>query len=102
MAPGGARRCVGLPKSDGSPSNLRFLCALPRIGWRAASNFNMKLRRLGEFGLIDQIRRSNARDQGVRIGIGDDCAWVDQVAGSSLITADLLVEGIHFDLNWTS
>jgi len=62
----------------------------------------MKLSRLGEFGLIEEIRRSAATGRGVRIGIGDDCAWVDHFAGSSLITADLLIEGIHFDLRWTS
>jgi thiamine-monophosphate kinase len=62
----------------------------------------MKLRQLGEFGLIDQIRRGGVRGRGVRIGIGDDCAWVDQFAGSSLITADLLIEDVHFDLKWTS
>ena len=62
----------------------------------------MKLSRLGEFGLIERIRRMSANGPGVRIGIGDDCAWVNHTAGSSLITADLLIEGVHFDLRWTS
>jgi thiamine-monophosphate kinase len=62
----------------------------------------MKLSRLGEFGLIERIRRMSATGRGVRIGIGDDCAWVNHAAGSSLITADLLIEGVHFDLKWTS
>jgi thiamine-monophosphate kinase len=62
----------------------------------------MKLSRLGEFGLIDRIRRKVAVGRGVRLGIGDDAAWVDHPQGSSLITADLLIEGIHFDLKWTS
>ena len=62
----------------------------------------MKLSRLGEFGLIERIRRSAPTRRGVRIGIGDDAAWVSHGSGSSLITADLLIEGIHFDLNWTS
>ena len=62
----------------------------------------MKLSRLGEFGLIERIRRATATGRGVRIGIGDDCAWVDHSAGSSLITADLLIEGIHFERRWTS
>jgi thiamine-monophosphate kinase len=62
----------------------------------------MKLSRLGEFGLIERIRRMSASGRGVRIGIGDDCAWVKHAAGSSLITADLLIEGVHFDLKWTS
>jgi thiamine-monophosphate kinase len=62
----------------------------------------MKLSRLGEFGLIERIGRMSASGRGVRIGIGDDCAWVNHAAGSSLITADLLIEGVHFDLKWTS
>ncbi|MGZ8433063.1 MAG: thiamine-phosphate kinase [Candidatus Binatia bacterium] len=62
----------------------------------------MKLSRLGEFGLIDRIRRMVSVGRGVRLGIGDDAAWVDHPQGSSLITADLLIEGIHFDLRWTS
>jgi len=62
----------------------------------------MKLSRLGEFGLIDRIRRKAAVGRGVRLGIGDDAAWVDHPQGSSLVTTDLLIEGIHFDLKWTS
>jgi thiamine-monophosphate kinase len=52
----------------------------------------MKLSRLGEFGLIEQIRRSLPAGRGVRLGIGDDAAWVENPGGSSLITADLLIE----------
>jgi thiamine-monophosphate kinase len=62
----------------------------------------MKLSRLGEFGLIERIRRSAPGGRGVRIGIGDDAAWVSHASGSSLVTADLLIEGIHFDLKRTS
>jgi len=62
----------------------------------------MKLSRLGEFGLIDRIRRTASAGPGVRIVIGDDAAWVANSSGSSLVTADLLIEGVHFDLRWTS
>ena len=62
----------------------------------------MKLSRLGEFGLIEEIRRFTPKGRGVRLGIGDDAAWVLNPTGSSLITTDLLIEGIHFDLHWTS
>jgi len=62
----------------------------------------MKLSRLGEFGLIERIRRNTPWRRGVRIGIGDDAAWVNLAAGSSIITTDLLIEGVHFKLKWTS
>ena len=62
----------------------------------------MKLSRLGEFGLIERLRRGLPAGRGVRIGIGDDAAWVENPSRSSLVTADLLIEGIHFDLEWTS
>jgi thiamine-monophosphate kinase len=62
----------------------------------------MKLSRLGEFGLIDRLRRAAVTNRGVRLGIGDDAAWVGTRTGSCLLTSDLLIEGIHFDLKWTS
>lgn len=62
----------------------------------------MKLSRIGEFGLIERIRRKQSVGRGVRLGIGDDAAWIENPSGSSLVTADLLIEGVHFDLKWTS
>jgi thiamine-monophosphate kinase len=62
----------------------------------------MKLSRLGEFGLIERLRRTTPQGRGVRLGIGDDAAWVQTGSGSCLLTADLLIEDVHFDLKWTS
>ncbi|MFQ5849062.1 MAG: thiamine-phosphate kinase [Candidatus Binatia bacterium] len=62
----------------------------------------MKLKELGEFGLIERIQRMTPRGRGVRLGIGDDAAWVGSGQNSLLITSDLLIEGFHFDLKWTS
>ena len=61
----------------------------------------MKLSQLGEFGIIERIRRSAPTGRGVRLGIGDDAAWLDS-SDSYLVTADLLLESVHFDLKWTS
>ena len=62
----------------------------------------MKLSRLGEFGLIERIREDTPKGRGVLLGIGDDAAWVATRSKSLLITSDLLIEGIHFNLKWTS
>ena len=62
----------------------------------------MKLSRLGEFGLIERLRRTAPTSRDVRLGIGDDAAWVRAKTDSFFVTADLLLEGVHFDLNWTS
>ena len=62
----------------------------------------MKLSRLGEFGLIEKVRHATPKGRGVLLGIGDDAAWVANPPRSSLVTADLLIEGIHFNLKWTS
>ena len=62
----------------------------------------MKLSELGEFGLIERIRKVTPKGRGVRLGIGDDAAWVECEGRSFLITSDLLIEGIHFDFRWTS
>src|SRR5215470_10850413 len=62
----------------------------------------MKLSRLGEFGLIERVRRATPKSRGVLLGIGDDAAWIVNETRSCLITSDILIEGIHFNLKWTS
>lgn len=62
----------------------------------------MRLREIGEFGLIGRIASRAAVGPGVRIGIGDDAAATEPTPGRWLLTtSDMLVEGVHFDLGYT-
>lgn len=61
-----------------------------------------EIKQLGEFGLIDRISKnfSLAAATSVR-GIGDDAAVIDAGNDYLLVTTDMLVEGIHFDLAYS-
>ena len=58
----------------------------------------MDLRDLGEFGLIERLVRSvDGEGEGVVVGVGDDCAVIDDGAERLLLmTTDLMAEGVHF------
>ncbi len=59
------------------------------------------LKKLGEFGLIERIARQITTGKGVILGIGDDAAAFEPSPGRlNLITSDMLIEGIHFDLSF--
>jgi thiamine-monophosphate kinase len=62
------------------------------------------LRSIGEFGLIDRIKRGGrGRGRNVLLGIGDDAAAFRlSPGGVGLATTDCLVEGTHFHLGYTS
>ena len=66
----------------------------------------MLVRDASEFDLIEALSRalpsppSNAA-RGLRIGIGDDAAAWSSPEGATVLTTDTLVEGVHFDLDWT-
>ena len=54
---------------------------------------------LGEFGLIDRIAaHAKIKREDTRTGIGDDAAVLDYGGEPIIVTTDLLIEGIHFDL----
>src|ERR1700712_5146456 len=57
---------------------------------------------LGEFGLIEHLTRNNeTRQSSTILSIGDDAAVIDHFGKQTVITTDLLLEGIHFDLAYT-
>jgi thiamine-monophosphate kinase len=57
---------------------------------------------LGEFGLIEHLTKNNEiTNAGTLLSIGDDAAVIDQFGRQSVITTDLLLEGVHFDLMYT-
>ncbi|MDR1653802.1 MAG: thiamine-phosphate kinase [Prevotellaceae bacterium] len=56
---------------------------------------------LGEFGLIKRLtEKFSVRNSSTEKGVGDDAAVLDYKDKKVLITTDLLLEGIHFDLTY--
>jgi len=64
---------------------------------------SVELREIGEFGVISWIRgKMPLRDPTIAAGIGDDAAVMKPPRGSvCLVTTDILIEGIHFRLDYT-
>jgi thiamine-monophosphate kinase len=57
---------------------------------------------LGEFGLIDHLTKQVELKQKTTIkGVGDDAAVIDFSGKRTLVSTDMLLEGIHFDLAYT-
>lgn len=63
----------------------------------------MKLSKLGEFGLIKKLQKKipDISDK-VLTGIGDDAAVLKVHDNKILVTSDMLIEGVHFDLSFTT
>ena len=57
---------------------------------------------LGEFGLIDHLTKNfELRNASTIVGVGDDAAVIDHFGRQTVVTTDLLIEGVHFDLMYT-
>lgn len=57
---------------------------------------------LGEFGLIEHLTRSfPLRNPSTIKGVGDDAAVIENGPLCTVVSTDMLVEGIHFDLAYT-
>ena len=55
----------------------------------------------GEFGLIDYLTENiEIKNPESKLGVGDDAAIIDNDGCDTLVTTDLLLEGIHFDLSY--
>ncbi len=57
---------------------------------------------LGEFGLIEHLTKNiELLNVSSVLGVGDDAAVIDHFGKQTVVTTDLLVEGVHFDLAYT-
>lgn len=56
----------------------------------------------GEFGLIHHLTKNiELQNASSILGVGDDAAVIDHFGKQTVITTDLLIEGVHFDLSYT-
>ena len=61
----------------------------------------MEISQLGEFGLIDRLTNNlENKNASTLYGVGDDCAVLHYPDREVLVTTDLLMEGVHFDLTY--
>lgn len=60
-----------------------------------------EISKLGEFGLIDHLTKDiQIKNESTKYGVGDDCAVLHYPDKEVLVTSDMLMEGIHFDLTY--
>ena len=61
----------------------------------------MEIAKLGEFGLIDRLTKDiKPQNESTKYGVGDDCAVLHYPDNEVLVTTDMLMEGVHFDLTY--
>lgn len=59
------------------------------------------LEELGEFGLISHLTKQfEIKNPSTKTGVGDDAAVIDFSGARTLVSTDLLIEGVHFDLSY--
>ena len=69
---------------------------------KTKKNQYMEISKLGEFGLIEHLTKDiKTQNESTQYGVGDDCAVLHYPASQVLVTSDLLMEGVHFDLTYT-
>ena len=61
----------------------------------------MEIAKLGEFRLIDHLTKEiKIKNESTKYGVGDDCAVLHYPDKEVLVTTDMLMEGVHFDLTY--
>lgn len=61
----------------------------------------MEISQLGEFGLIDKLTEDLKPSNSTTVyGVGDDAAVLEYGDRCTLVTTDMLMEGVHFDLTY--
>jgi thiamine-monophosphate kinase len=66
------------------------------------SNERTEIGSLGEFGLIEHLTKNiEIQNASTILGVGDDAAVIDHFGKQTVISTDLLIEGVHFDLSYT-
>lgn len=61
-----------------------------------------EISQLGEFGLIEHLTNANETVQAsTLLSVGDDAAVIDHFGKQTVITTDMLLEEVHFDLIYT-
>ena len=65
------------------------------------NNSETEIAQLGEFGLIEHLTRNMpVKNESTVKAVGDDAAVLHYGDKETLVTTDLLLEGIHFDLTY--
>lgn len=73
-----------------------------KIECMAKSKKKIELEEIGEFGLIRMLTENiQLKHESSLLGVGDDAAVLDMKGNKTVVTTDLLSEGIHFDLMYT-